>query len=59
MDTGAVGTVAEFRSSVTSGELMRLDTWSMPAGRYAFGLVVIDETGNSYPEIAEVLLEIN
>lgn len=56
--SGAVGTVAEFWKPVPRGELMRFDPFSMPPGRYRFRMIVIDNTGNSWPEIAEVDIEL-
>jgi hypothetical protein len=56
--TGNVGTLAEFWTPVESGELMRFDTQSIPPGRYTFRMIVIDNTGNSWPEIAEVDIEL-
>jgi len=56
--TGNVGTLAEFWSPVESGLLMQFDTNSIPPGSYTFRLTVIDNTGNSWPEIAEVDIEL-
>jgi hypothetical protein len=56
--SGEVGTVAEFWKPVSRGELMRFATFSMPPGRYTFRMIVIDNTGNSWPEIAEVDIEL-
>ena len=50
------GYIADFSKPVVSGVLMQFDTSSIPSGDYIFRLLVIDNTGNSYPEMPEIEL---
>ena len=48
------GNVADFYSPVTNGVLMDFSTSSIPSGDYIFRMFVIDNTGNTFPEVAQI-----
>jgi hypothetical protein len=43
-----------FEAPVTNGVLMDWDTRTVPSGAYWLRLIVVDNTGNYWPEYAEV-----
>ena len=52
------GHIADFNKPVTNGDLMELHTDTLPSGTYTIRMQVIDNTGNTLPQKAEVMLTI-
>ena len=52
------GHIADFNKPVTNGDLMELHTDTLPSGTYTIRMQVIDNTGNTLPQKADVTLTI-